>query len=931
MNKNTKFLIGVACMSLGLTACTDDYFDQEAYNNLVTQAFPVDNVDPNHTWAMFGTATANISVNGDYGKTYRVAVYQENPLTTSPVTLLASAMVTTGQKSTLRFSYPLISPTVYVTAYDEHNHRVVQGAQIEGDGTLEVNFFGEPVKAARWGGIDTRAVSNPNLGVSDYSQYIEAKEPKKSASDFINPSWVSHDSVNLNTINTSSDFKAMTESAIRDNSVNNDNRSKKWWRIDSKTTISSGFNLNGDQNTLNKAVIYVQGTLNLQYNPNGVTFIVGGGGTLNIRDNDIYMSQASRIVVMAGGTLNIAQGRKLQLGNNEQSVGLFNAGTVTVNGTLAGGNTKGAMLYNIGTMTVNNMESMRYVFNFGELTFKNNIELPNNTDACPATTNGYMFYNEGTCTVKELKSGFTVNYGTLNGTKLTVTDHKYFNAGESEFTKLEVKWIRNFGKLTAEENVQTNDRETVNACYLHYTKSMTEQTAFKTLKMLRSSRLIIDGDMYLQDANAVMEHQSMIEVAGKFGMPQNLNFSIYGPSAEGEFAVIKIGGNLKVTKWSEFRSYNNIYYDWAKISDCYNSVEIQNLENIDGDGSKKKNVDALMNKQMRLFVPEAEATPNITIPAGDCTGTGYNTDDDDDLDNPDEITLGYRFCFEDNFPTPGDYDFNDCVIKVTPVIEGTTVTVTVSLDAVGATKQIAAAMRIVGLTENNITNVTATANLNEGLPSTANLFIPANTFKSNNVFTVPAHKKFGNAKEGINDVVIRLFDDAHWTLSNITQQSGEVKRYMYNTIRNGNAELEAQYSTFDPAETVFTFKLDTEEHAQLFVQENLDVFIVERHGVNYWEVHTVPFKDNQILADYASSTKFIPYRDTLHFPWAICAPGSFRYPIEWQSICGSKLNMTSEYGYEDNEVPYLYFVDWAQNAESNTDWYTKGINTDLIY
>mgnify|MGYP006936007430 FL=1 len=42
----------------------------------------------------------------------------------------------------------------------------------------------------------------------------------------------------------------------------------------------------------------------------------------------------------------------------------------------------------------------------------------------------------------------------------------------------------------------------------------------------------------------------------------------------------------------------------------------------------------------------------------------------------------------------GDYDFNDAVLTLTPTIEGKKVTLKVSLDAVGAMEQIAAAIRI---------------------------------------------------------------------------------------------------------------------------------------------------------------------------------------------------------------------------------------------
>ena len=60
---NYKFFIGLAVLSLGVTACHDDVsFDQKTYDDLINQAFPIQNVDPQHNWATMGTATASISV-----------------------------------------------------------------------------------------------------------------------------------------------------------------------------------------------------------------------------------------------------------------------------------------------------------------------------------------------------------------------------------------------------------------------------------------------------------------------------------------------------------------------------------------------------------------------------------------------------------------------------------------------------------------------------------------------------------------------------------------------------------------------------------------------------------------------------------------------------------------------------------------------------
>ena len=150
MNKNNKLIIGLACMSLGLTACKDDYFDQEQYDARLQKSFPVENVNPNHTWAVYGSATANVAVNGIYGDIYHIEISEENPLYTSPVTLLASSDAVGGRDAaTLHFSFKLARPTVYVTCLDENNRRVVQSVQASDGGVINMNFFGEASATAR--------------------------------------------------------------------------------------------------------------------------------------------------------------------------------------------------------------------------------------------------------------------------------------------------------------------------------------------------------------------------------------------------------------------------------------------------------------------------------------------------------------------------------------------------------------------------------------------------------------------------------------------------------------------------------------------------------------------------------------------------------------------------------------------------------------
>lgn len=1095
MNKNAKFLIGLACLSLGLTACKDDYFDQEKYDNRLKQSFPVENVDPNHTWAVYGSATLNATVNGDYGKKYRVAVYQENPLYTSPVTMLANSEVIAGQNTTLFFSYKLAQPTVYIACFDENNRRIIKTKTVTNGEDIHINFFGESGSASRavpqggffspqtrsqnWttradelvdltGGpwdVGTNGYTSVNLSseamamvaagnylgaiverktdqswysswnlyfstnnnnlsmpsqnipegkyrvefqltqsdadlitnskslvlrgnnvtvshvyLSNYPQptfgesggetggqtggetggqtggetggsgsttpnstytpmestdYVKPAQAQLTLDEWVNPSWRDNKvTVDLNTLGNSTEYKKLTQEALNNNELANDSRSdKKWWVVDSDINLSQNFN--GDQNKLNNAIVYIKsGTLTLSADYTGVTFIVGNGGTLTL-NGERRFGQGARVVVMEGGILRATN--NVSFSGKAESVGFYNAGDATFIRGLDHATTEtGATIYNVGTLSIsklnNNSDNLRYLYNYGTLNIHNDFTVPNNKDH---RVLHYNFYNAGTMTVPTATVSEAVNYGTLNGTSLKVSDNYYYNAGTSEFKTITVKQLSNTGHLTFEENLdQNNERWTLNACYLHITKSQTASTGFRRLVMLRNSRLDMDGDMYFQESNnSYMEDKSLVNVGGKFVVP-NDGACMYAPTAEGEFAILKIAGNIEMAKWCAMIRPNDgiLYLDWAHAAQGVNYSTIANKENY----SDQDAVTHMEEKMAYGLISESTAPSAISIPkatsASDCTGNGYNTTITH-VEEFQEITSSFRVCFEDQFPSPGDYDFNDCVLTVTSTVKGTNVTVKVSLDAVGATKQIAAAMRIKGLSPNAVVSAANTLTDHAATYGSMRVITPCKNDKGNTLFYVDP-KGLGMDAEGnqINDFVVSLFNDAHWVMSR-TDASGNnqyMHSYFYNTV--DKSITNNQFAKIaSPVEMTLTFTLDTEANAQLFNDvSKYDIFIIEKYSGREWEVHTYPFKFDQVIAQWANYVdKLTPYIEssTSNYPWAIQVPGDFLYPIEWQSISGNKIRTTDTEEYGVETAAYPLFKSWAVNP-NNTDrnvqeWYLK--------
>ncbi|MBO4464793.1 MAG: LruC domain-containing protein [Prevotella sp.] len=945
MNKNAKFLIGLACLSLGITACKDDYFDQEKYDYRLKQSFPVEDVDPNHTWAIYGSATLNATVNGDYGKKYRVDIYQENPLYISPVTLLASSEVITGQNTTLFFSYKLAQPTVYIACFDENNRRIIKTKTVTNGEDIHINFFGESGSASRAvpqdGFFESQSYGMTRTTRADEpmaeSGYVKASESQISLNDWVNPSWRSHVTIDLSTIGTSNEFNTITENALNKNEVANDNRANKWWRVESNISLSQ--NLNGDQNTLNKAVVYVKsGTLTLSADYTGVTFIVGNGATLAL-SGERRFGQGARIVVMEGGTLTTTN--NVTFSGKAESVGFYNAGTAKFVRGFDMSNVsveQGATLYNVGTLNISSLTNVRYLYNYGTLNIHTDFTVPQNKDH---SVLHYNFYNEGTMTVPTATVSEAVNYGTLNGTSLIVSDNYYFNAGTSEFKTIKVKQLSNTGHLTFEENLDDrNERWTLNACYLHITKSQTASTGFRRLVMLRNSRLDMDGDMYFQESNnSYMEDKSLVNVGGKFVVP-NDGACMYAPTAEGEFAILKIAGNIEMAKWCAMIRPNNgqLYLDWAHAADGVSHSTIANKENY----SDQEAVTQMTKTMASALITESTAPSTVRIPkavtASDCTGAGYNTTTTTVPDIQTK-TSSFRICFEDQFPSPGDYDFNDCVLTVTSTVKGKNVTVKVSLDAIGASKQLAAAMRIKGLSPDAIVSAANTFTDHAATYASMRFITPCKNDKGNTLYYVDP-QGLGLDADGnqITDFVVSLFNDAHWAMSR-TDAGGNnqyMHSYFYNTVdKNITNNLRAKVA--DPVEMTLTFTLDTEANAQLFNDvSKYDVFIVERYNGREWEVHTYPYKFDQVIAQWANYVdKLTHYKEssTSNYPWAIQVPGDFLYPIEWQSISGSKIQTsdTEEYGVET--AAYKLFKSWAVNPNTEDknvqEWYLKENIEDL--
>ncbi|MBR1933531.1 MAG: LruC domain-containing protein [Prevotella sp.] len=860
-----KYLhFALAALAIGATqACKEDYFDPDAYNELVVKAFPVQNVDPQQTWATMRTVTTDVTVTGGFDTSYKVGIYLENPLTTDSLTTLYTARVADGDHLLAQFSCPTSYSHAYIGVFDSKGRRLVRRVSIEND-RIDALVGGTPTAGARQKAQESDYQGTYAKTASDFLNLSsEMVEQAKGYFNSANQGWLASSITTPATV-TLGEMQAytlITDDVIVNQTSNgnhnlsdpiawdNSGQATEWgghgdgkhYRVAAGTEITEVFHINSQFGKWNDAVVYIEGTVHLKGNTlNGPTLVVASGGKIVI-DDKTDMSNAGRIVVLAGGRIEGTQGKTFNVNNGGPC---YNAGTIDFDGEL---NINGSIFYNCGTV---------------------------NVDVLRNTSGGL---------------------------------------------------ITNFGHITARANMGASDAYNctfVNGCYMHYT----EQAGIGHLTMLKNSRLDVDGlcefnQSWNESFDAATPDKALAYVPANPNILMDksvvnietgyfTNTVFQGPSQSGEFAIVKMQ-KAQVANGTDLMQRQNCYFDWD-ITELYSKWnDHPKYQDISAE-QKQWNPYGYLVDYYREHILNFSSSENsmFYIPAAesddDCTGAGYGPEPDGEeiIPTPVEQPMGYRFCFEDNFPEPGDYDFNDVVLTVTPVVSGTTVTLTVSLDAVGATKSVAAAVRIAGLSSSDVVSCTRNNDLDQNFPTVVPKII--NTTEA----LLP-----DNMKNGTTDVVINFFSNAHWAMKPEYASDGSVRNFFYNTK---SADYRSERDV--PAKSVtYTFELRSEQAANKFTQENMDAFIVEDYNGAYWEVHTVPFKSVQVLSEYASNDKFQYRQFSNNMPWAICVPNTpvFKYPVEFQSI-GNKAGNVLSGAYQTLRHA---FGEWAQNHNVSTDWY----------
>ena len=106
MKKNAVKWLFAPMLLIAVSSCSDDdLFDKEAYVDKVKTAFPVADIDPQHTWSSMGSTQLSAHLCMEKAGTYMVRVYADMPKSGETTELLAAAEMNNGELFTTKLSY----------------------------------------------------------------------------------------------------------------------------------------------------------------------------------------------------------------------------------------------------------------------------------------------------------------------------------------------------------------------------------------------------------------------------------------------------------------------------------------------------------------------------------------------------------------------------------------------------------------------------------------------------------------------------------------------------------------------------------------------------------------------------------------------------------------------------------------------------------
>lgn len=181
-----KFVLNaMAALTLGLVgvACSHDIevvkpTDADGMKN-AAEKLGVD-VDPSQDWNMTAQAQAAITVNGDFGETYTVKIYANDPLLDATAYVLADGEVESGNTFETSFEYAEADKALIVGLTDHNGYTTYRSVPVV-NGVMRATIGSQNVAAARGVLKSQTAPSVPHITIPDNAyakSFLDgAKEP----------------------------------------------------------------------------------------------------------------------------------------------------------------------------------------------------------------------------------------------------------------------------------------------------------------------------------------------------------------------------------------------------------------------------------------------------------------------------------------------------------------------------------------------------------------------------------------------------------------------------------------------------------------------------------------------------------------------------------------------------------------------------------
>ena len=643
-----------------LNGCsTDDgvrvYTEEEKLKNAAA-LLEIDSIDPNQDWRMTAQASAQITVSGDYGETYAVTIYSNDPLADGMGYVLAEGEIESGATFEASFEYPSADSRLMVGVADHNGYTTYRYVPVV-DGVMKTTI-GEEAEARSLRSM--AAPSVPHLSSIPDQAYVNtylqnAQEP--------------------NDANIYANYKAWVEAepghyAIGEFTVNDwelqgndkqfwvDNVQQfTWWNFSyyGVSTREAAWEIvvqrcvNGGHSSWLKWVDGIEGHWNYGDNyvdhfkitstwdktinvlategltdgvPNHCERTVVVTGTWNLNDNQRVGSRGL-VIVANGGKLTIPKDKQLELVNQSRLV-VMPGGMVSGEGQIlvTNGNEAGYENYNGGTIDVGIFNN-----NFGKF-YNYNMLKANEYRAGGQESN---FYNHGIVNIDH-----SAVYNNDWYTEKNAPNARIFNA---------CQWY-------CKNDMSARNIEMTAGSYLYVGRELVmsiseDGTSDPSYVSLASGALLCAG--WLNNNGTIWQGPTSGLAVVEFEKVKYLNWDGEGPLTRGYFANYIAVSVENKTNNCMGHTEENAYQAFQKY--------VANGLGTNGNTRMVGNGGVVMVKQGKANIQIPGSNVFVRGEKGCCPG--YNGVPQEEAESRPSV---WTYAFEDS--PIGDYDMNDVVLKV---------------------------------------------------------------------------------------------------------------------------------------------------------------------------------------------------------------------------------------------------------------------------